>query len=337
LAAVALSVGLAAMAGRALPQGLRKITVTQTSAEGVGFSAIYIARYNHYFEEEGFDVKVAITGGGGPEVAALISGQVEFTAAGPPNQLALYQQGQKTLSVISFFDLLTANLVINKKIYEAKRLGTLPIEQRIKVLKGLKISVTRLGSLTDMVARSYVRRAGLDPETDAKIIATTSGAPQLAALEHNQVDAAVVTSPMAETIVTRGAGTMLINNTNGDDPVYAPPFTAQAILVRPDWARQNAGLVKGFVRAMLRADRWAHDHSAEEGAKVVQSFLPHLDLKIVTEQYAQVKHGFPATGCLSQKGVESVIKLFELAGQLSQPIRWTDIATNEYLPHSCPS
>ncbi len=303
----------------------------------MGFAPIYIARYNHYFEEEGFDVNVAITGGGGPEVAALISGQVEFTAAGPPNQLALYQQGQKTLSVISFFDLLTANLLVNKDFYEANKLGTLSIEQRIKFLKGLKISVTRLGSLTDMVARSYVRRAGLDPETDAKIIATTAGAPQLAALQYNQVDAASVTTPMAETIVAKGAGAMLINNTKGDDPMYAPPFTGQSILVRPDWARQNPELVKAFVRAMLKADRWAHDHSAEEGAKIIQSFLPHLDLKIVTEQYALVKEGFPSTGCLSQKGVESVIKLFDLAGQLTQPIRWTDIATNEYLPHSCPS
>lgn len=314
---------------------LRKVTVTQTAADALGFAPIYIARHNRYFEEEGFDVNILVTGGGGPDVAALVSGQAQFTAAGPPNQLALFQQGQRTLSVISFFDLLTANIVINKQIYDSNNLGARPVEERIKALKGLRISVSRLGSLTDMVARSYVRRAGLDPDKDAKIIATTTGMPQIAALQFNQVDAASITTPSAEAVVARGAAAMLVNNTKGEDPLFAPPFTGQSILVRPDWATQNPELVKAFVRAMLKANRWASEHSAEDGAKIMKTFRPDADLNLLTEQYALIKHGFPPTGCLTQKGIESVVKLFEISGQLTQTIRWTDIATNEYLPHSC--
>ena len=64
---------------------------------------------------------------------------------------------------------------------------------------------------------------------------------------------------------------MLVNNTKGEDPLFAPPFTGQSILVRPDWAAQNPQLVKAFVRAMLTADRWANEHSAEDGAKIVSA------------------------------------------------------------------
>src|SRR6185437_1588834 len=123
-------------------------------------------------------------------------------------------------------------------------------------------------------------------------IATTAGMPQIASLQFNRVDAASITTPSAEAIVAKGAAAMLVNNTKGEDPLFAPPFTGQSILVRPDWAAQNPELVRAFVRAMLKADRWANEHSAEEGAKIMHTFRPESDLKLVTEQYALIKHGF---------------------------------------------
>lgn len=315
-------------------QNLRDITVTQNSPEAVAFLPIYIARFNHYFEAEGFRVNLLMTNGGGPDIAALISGQAQFSAGGPINQLALFQQGKRTLSVGSFFDRLIANLVISKDIYDAKKLGALPVDERIKALKGLKISVTRLGSLTDMVARAYLNRAGLDPQKDAMIVATTSGAPQVAAMLQKQVDAAVVTTPAAEEMVAKGAGVMLVDNTKGEDPFFVP-FTEQSILVMPDWAQQNPDLVKAFLRALLKAEAWAREHSPEESAKVMQSFVPALDVKALAEQIALVKDGIPTTSCMSQKGIEANFKLFEAAGQLTKPMQWTDIATNEYLPQAC--
>jgi NitT/TauT family transport system substrate-binding protein len=332
--AAMLGAALASACTQAAEQNLRKVIVTQSVADSVSFAPMFIARHFHYFEEEGLQTEVVITSGGGPDVAALIAGQAQFTAAGPINQLALYQQGQKTLSVASFFDRLVADIVVSKDVYEGRKLGPLSIEDRIKALKGLKISVTRLGALTDMVIRSYLRRAGLNPEQDAKIIATTSGAPQMAALQHKEVDAASVTSPAAEEIVARGAGVMLVNNTNGEDPFFVP-FTQQTILVRPDWARQNPDVVRAFVRAVVKADKWAHDHTAAEGAKIMQSLVPSLDVNVLAQQYALVKDGFPIDGCMTQKGIEANLTLFEAAGLLTQKIGWTDIVTNQYLPTPC--
>jgi NitT/TauT family transport system substrate-binding protein len=317
-----------------LAQNLHEITVTQNSPEAVAFLPIYIARFNHYFEDEGFHVNLLITNGGGPDIAALISGQAQFSAGGPINQLALFQQGQRTLSVASFFDRLIVNLVIDKDVYDVKKLGSLPVDERIKALKGLRISVTRLGSLTDMVARAYLRRAGLDPQKDAKIVATSSGAPQVAALMQKEVDAVSATTPAAEEMVTRGAGIMLVNNTRGEDPFFEP-FTEQSILVMPNWARQNPDLVKAFLRAILKSEAWAHEHSAEEAAEIMQSFVPALDVKALADQVALIKDGIPTSSCMSQKGVEANFKLFEAAGLLTKPMQWTDIATNEYLPHAC--
>jgi ABC-type nitrate/sulfonate/bicarbonate transport system substrate-binding protein len=84
--------------------GLTKLRVTQSTADSVSFMPIYIARYFNYFGDEGLAVDVVTTGGGGPDVAALIAGEAQFTAAGPINQLALLLEGQKTLAVANFLD-----------------------------------------------------------------------------------------------------------------------------------------------------------------------------------------------------------------------------------------
>jgi NitT/TauT family transport system substrate-binding protein len=325
-----------AICSSAHAQTLREITVTQSTAYSISFVPIYVALHNRYFEEEGFRVKLVVTSGGGPDVAALIAGQAQFTAAGPINQLSLFQQGQKTRSVASLFDRLTGNLVIRKDIYNDRKLGELSLDERMKALKGLKISVTRLGSLTDMVARSYLRRAGLEPQKDAMIVATTSGVAQIAALMQKQVDAVVATTPISEEMVIKGAGVMLINNTQREDPFFVP-FTSNSILVMSNWASQNPELVKGFVRSIVKAEKWTHEQSAGELAKIMLSFVPTLDVKVLTDQIALLKDGIPTSGCLSQKGIEANFQLFEAAGLFTTPMQWTEIATNDYLPNACGS
>jgi NitT/TauT family transport system substrate-binding protein len=297
---------------------------------------IYIARYFNYFGDEGLAADVVTTGGGGPDVAALIAGEAQFTAAGPINQLALFQEGKKTLAVAGFLDTLINNLVMRKDLYEQKGLSeSSSMEQKLAALKGTKISVTRPGALTDMVARSYLRRANLDPEKDAQIVATTSGQPQMAALEQKAVDVASITSPAAELTVARGVAMMLVNNTRGEDPFFKP-FTQQSVLVREDYARQNTDTVKAFARAIVKANKWAREHSAEEGAKIMNFYVPALKVEDIARDYGAIKDAIPANGCHSEKGVMGNVELFKAAGLLKTDIKYSDLATNEFLPEKCP-
>lgn len=318
------------------PAGLQKLRVTQSTADSVSFIPIYVARYHNFFGDEGLAVDVVTTGGGGPDVAALIAGEAQFTAAGPINQLALLQEGQRTLSVAGFGDTLIANLVMNKDVHQQKGLSdSSSVEEKLAALKGTKIAVTRVGALTDMVARSYARRAGLDPEKDITIVATGSGQPQMAALEQKQVDVASLTTPASELLVERGIGVMLFNNTRGEDPFFKP-FTQQAVLVRQDYAQQNPDTVRAFVRAIVKANTWVHEHSAEEAAEIMNFYVPALKKEDIAKNFALIKDGVPADGCMTEKGVLGNVELFRAAGLLKQEITFSDLATNEYLPTQCP-
>jgi NitT/TauT family transport system substrate-binding protein len=278
---------------------------------------------------------VITTAGGGPDVAALVAGEAQFTAAGPINQLALWQEGKKTLSVASFGDRLTVNMVMNKDVYAQKGLtAASTADQKLAALKGAKVAISRRGALTDMVTRMYAQRAGIDPEKDLTIIGTGAGQPQMAALEQGQVDLAAATTPTAESLVERGSGVMLFYNSGGEDPSLQP-FTGYSVLVRDDYARQNPEVVRAFARAIVKANQWVLDHSADEAAEVMHFYLPTLPAETIAKDFGYIRAGVPADGCLSDKAVTANIDLFRAAGLLRQEIKWTDIATNEFLPAKC--
>ncbi len=339
LAAVACSTAPAAPANapaaQSPPAGLTKLRVTQSVADSVAFIPIYVARYFNYFGDENLAVDVITTAGGGPDVAALVAGEAQFTAAGPINQLALWQEGKKTLSVASFGDRLTVNLVMHKDVYAQKGLSAASTaEQKLAALKGTKVAISRRGALTDMVIRMYAQRVGLDPEKDLTILATGAGQPQMAALEQAQVDVAAATTPTAETLVERGTGVMLFYNSGGEDPSLQP-FTGYSILVREDYARQNPEVVRAFARAIVKANKWVLDHTPEESAEVMHFYLPNLPAETIAKDFGYIRGGVPPEGCLSDKAVTANIDLFRAAGLLRQEIKWTDIATNEFLAAKC--
>jgi NitT/TauT family transport system substrate-binding protein len=319
----------------AAPREAKKLRVTQSVADSVAFIPIYVARYFNYFGDEGLAADVITTAGGGPDVAALVAGEAQFTAAGPNNQLALWQEGKKTLSVASFGDRLTINLVMSKELADQKGITReSPMEQKLAALKGARISITRRGALTDLVSRMYASRACLDPDKDVQIIATQAGQTQIAALEQGQVDVVAASTPTAETIVERGRGVMLFYNSGGEDPSLQP-FTGYSIIVREDYPRQESETVKAFVRAIVRANKWTVDHTAEDAAKIMNFYLPNLQVADIAKNFAYIKTGVPATGCLSERGVGANIEMFKAAGFLKQDIKWTDIATNDFLPEKC--
>ena len=64
-----------------------------------------------------------------------------------------------------------------------ERLGLsreLPLMDRFAALKGLNIGITQPGAVTDVIARYYLKQAGLDPDRDAPLV-PVGGAAALAA------------------------------------------------------------------------------------------------------------------------------------------------------------
>ncbi len=62
-------------------QGLKKVKLTMPVV-ALSMAPIYLAQARGYFAEEGLDVEMTSTGGGGPDIRALIAGEADLPS--PP-------------------------------------------------------------------------------------------------------------------------------------------------------------------------------------------------------------------------------------------------------------
>ena len=62
---------------------------------------VYLAQARGYFAEEGLDVAVTVTNGSGPDIKALIAGEVDFTFTPGDNVILAYQEGKRLVMVMS--------------------------------------------------------------------------------------------------------------------------------------------------------------------------------------------------------------------------------------------
>jgi len=300
--------------------------------DALSLASVYVARANNYFTDEGIDLDVTTFTGGGPDVQALIAGDVDFDATAATFLISAYQEGNPLLGVVSILNRAVVNGVMHKDVAAAKGVTTTtPFRDKLAALRGLTIGVSRPGSLTFQMGTYFIQEAGLTPGTDASVLAVGGGAGMLAALEQRKVDIIMNSPPEPEEAIREGIGIMYINNSAGEDPSLAD-FLQQVVLVRPDYARDHADVVRRMVRAFVRADKWINDHSAEELAALLQPFFPEMPAETLQASARSVRPAVPTDGRMTEQGILANYTLMELTGSLKSRPPWDALVTNEYLP-----
>ncbi len=311
---------------------LKKVKITQ-AVESLIFIPTYVARAKGFFVEEGLEVEQISTGGGGPEVQALIAGEADFAVAGATYHLSAMQQGKKLLAVANLGNKMAVNFAIHKAVAAERGITeTMPFEEKLKRIKGLTFGPTRPGALTWQVGEYIVRRAGLDPQKDVKMVAAGAGPTLLAALEQRKIDVLIQSIPVPETAVHRGHALMLFNLAKGEDPLF-DEFMLESLLVRPDWARANADLVRRAVRAHLKASRWIGEQSPEQIAQAVKAVMKvGFPDEVLVAGVASLKKAFPADGVVTERALTISQDMMEKAGELKTRFKLSEVFTTEYLP-----
>jgi ABC-type nitrate/sulfonate/bicarbonate transport system substrate-binding protein len=293
---------------------------------------MYVARGNGYFADEGIDLEVVTFSGGGPDVQALIAGDVDFDATAATFLISAYQEGTPLLGVASILNRAIVNAVMHKDVAQARGItASTPLRDKLAALRGLTLGVSRPGSLTFQIATYWSQKAGLTPGTDVNILAVGGGAGMMASLEQRNVDVIISSPPEPNEAMRQGMGVMLIDNAAGEDPDLAD-FLQQVVLARPDYVRDNPEIVRRVVRALVRANRWITEHSAEEATPILQPFFGQMPAETLLESTRSVRAAVPADGRMTERGLVVNYELMELAGSLKARPPWDVLVTNEYLP-----
>ncbi len=324
---VVLSVSMLAHA-----QAPRKVKMT-LPVVALTTAPVYLAEAKGYFAQEGLTVDITMTGGGGPDIKALIAGDVDFTYTASDQVILPWQEGRRLVMVMGVIPRALINWAMHKDVAQAKGVTEKsPLADKLKALRGLTIGVTQAGSLTANLAAYTLRKAGLVPQQDATVIPVGSGLTWLAALEQRKVDAALMSPPLPDTAVARGYAILLIDNARGEDPALAE-FLQQVFVTRPDVIQKDPELVRKLVRALVRANRWALAAKPEEIADALQPSMGGATPRdaLLTGIKATVP-AYSRDGRITEQALKAATDVMEVAGILKKRPMLADVATNDFLP-----
>ena len=258
---VSMSVAVVAMASApAIAQ--TKVKVAEGS-HSFTVMPVYIAMDAGYFTKRGLDIEL-ITMKGGPAAAnALLSGDVDVGVSLAETPIKIRSKGQDLRVAALIQDRNPCVLVVSSKS-TAKTLAD---------LKGKKIGVTATGSLSDLVTRAYIKAQGLQ-ESDFEIIGLGSGATVAAALERDQIDAAVTFTPFLTKLIADKTARVIYD-------FRKEIYPGQAVLVRAaDLNGPKEAVLRNFVAAVAEGAKTLHEDRAAT-ARIAHKYFPDMDPKIL--------------------------------------------------------
>ena len=292
---------------------------------------VFLAQNKGFFSDEKLEVDVTSTNGGGPDIRALIAGDVDFSFTTGDNVILAQQEGKKLVMVMSGLNRLFINWAMHKEVAKSKGVTeSMPLAEKIKALKGLTVGVTNPGALTAHLAAFVVRKAGYNPQQDVHIIPIGSGPTWLAALENRKVDVALTAPPVPDTAISRGYAILLINNAKGEDPSIAE-FLMENLIARPDTVAKEGDMIRRMVRALTRANQWALQSKPEQVADALKPAMTTIQPDLLLAGVQAVLPALSKDGRISERSVQVTQDILEQAGILKKRITIADVATNDFL------
>jgi len=312
-------------------QAPRKVKMT-IPVVAHSMTPVYVAQSKGFFAEEKLELDITSTGGGGPDIRALIAGDVEFSFTTGDNVILAHQEGRRLVMVASGLNKVFINWAMHKDTAKAKGVTeTMPLAEKIKALKGLTVGVTNPGALTAHLAAFVIRKAGYTPQQDVQIIPIGAGPTWLAALENRKIDVALTAPPVPETAISRGFAIMFINNAKGEDPSI-PEFLMENLIARPETVAKEQDLVRRMVRALVRANQWAIKSGPEQVAAALKPFMAQTAPELLLTGARSVLPALSPDGRTSERSFQLTQDILEQAGILKKRASYSELVTNEFLP-----
>jgi ABC-type nitrate/sulfonate/bicarbonate transport system substrate-binding protein len=218
----------------------------------LNYLSIFTAEARGFFKDEGLENETIVIGGPAG-IAALVSGDVDFSGAGGSGLRAAVK-GAPLKAIMYQTERPTWYLVVQ------------PTITQVGDLKGKRIGVALIGDSEDRFTTLFAERGGIAAKDLTKITVGTSPGDKILALKSGAV-AAVVLDP-AGAIVAEKEGLRSLAYL-GD--VFPLPF--QGYVVTDRKIAENSAQIKRWLRAMVRALMFIRERP-EEAADIGMKKLP---------------------------------------------------------------
>lgn len=271
-----------------------------------------VTRAAGFFAEQGLNVKLIYSRGGGAALQALNAGQVQYAATSLDAAINAFSHGANITRFATTGQLPLFAFVVGPK---ARTSIT-----SLTDLKGKTVGVSALGNADHALTLFLLKQNGIDPK-DVQF--ATLGTNLYDAIRIGQVDAGMVQEP-ALTLLEQQHAKVLINLMDIDDAnkYLGGPYTFMGVSVRPDDLQKRHQQMQKMAKALVNG----LDYLKSAPVADIMEALPDAlvaggNFKVLSEAFAKHRDSlYPSRVNINRKASMRVMKTHLLAGIQDKPV-----------------
>jgi NitT/TauT family transport system substrate-binding protein len=312
---LAILVGVAIMAVTAIPAGAETLRVGKAGRDAFSFVPVDVGMRTGIFKNNGLDIEISSFGGDARVQQAMAADGIDIGLGSGPG-LAFIAKGSpvKGIAAMAGPPLLFALVVRNDDTVKT-----------VDDLKGRKIGVSTVGSVTSWIVSEVSRKKGWGLD-GIEQITIGDDASRIAALKIKSFDAAIVNLAVALNYVQRGEGRVLLRfgDLVKDFHIHVIFATDKAIADKPDTLRR---FLKGWFETM------AYMRANKDKTVAIAMEIMGTDAATTAAIYDELMPMFSDHGRFDPKALAVLQRSFVEMKTLPQEPDMSKLTTEAFLPN----
>jgi len=261
-----------------------------------------IAEQLGYFKAEGLEVQILNFPGDARALLAIGSGGADVVSGSYEHTIELQSAGQK----FQAFVLQGRTPAIAMGV----SLKTMPNFKAVADLKGKRIGVSTLGSLTHGVVKLVLSNAGLKID-DVRLLAVGTATEALAAFRAGQIDALCNVDPVLTLLEQKGEIRLIADTRTlkGTLRVFGGVMPAGCLYAALNFVQKNPIAVQALTHAMVRSLKWLQTAGPGDLIKTVPETYLLGDRALYLAAFNKVRQAISTDGLIPEEGPRTALRV----------------------------
>jgi ABC-type nitrate/sulfonate/bicarbonate transport system substrate-binding protein len=290
------------------------LRVGKAQAEPIDFTPPDVGIAKGFFQKHGVDVELINFAGAAKQQQALVADGVDIGLGGGP-EMSTVAKGTPVLAIAAYAGRPDGLVLVA---------GANGPVKTVADLKGRKVSVSSVGSLTEWTTRELARHEGWGPD-GVNVVFLGDIAGQIAALKTQQIDAMSSDVATAARLEELGIGHTVVNF-----GTIVPDFIVHIIYATKKVIEERPEAVRGFLAGWFETIAWMKANK-DDTIKLVAPIM-HQSPEIATRAYDAVMPVFSDTGRFEPKAVAVLSRSFVQMNLLPTEPDMSKLYTEKFLP-----
>jgi ABC-type nitrate/sulfonate/bicarbonate transport system substrate-binding protein len=301
--------------GAAAPAGANTtLRIGKAQAEPIDFTPPEVGMAKGFFQKHGIDLEIVVFAGAAKQQQALIADAVDLGLGGGP-EMSTVAKGTPVIGIAAYAGRPDGLVLVAAANGPVKTIAD---------LKGRKVSVSSVGSLTEWTTRELSRQQGWGADgIDVVFLGDVAG--QIAALKTQQIDAMSSDVATAARLEQQGVGRTIVNFGK-----IVPDFIVHVIYATRKITNDNPDAVRAFLAGWFDTIAWMKTNK-DETVKLVAPIM-HQSPEIASRAYDAVMPVFSDTGKFEPKPLAVLSRSFVEMKLLPAEPDMSKLYTEKFLP-----